>query len=596
MRQPIQQQDYSALLAIQRDLRRSILPSRFEQAQETGPRTLHLGLRTVDGLHWLELSWCVEAPRLFRCPPPTRGKGRSTLAQQCQHGLGGQVLVELHQPPWERLLEFRFAPRPDSPIQRRLVLELMGRHSNIFLLDADSRILSIGRQVRASQSRLRPLASGDLYLPPPPRPLAWPDPAAGPDPWRKAVERSHGSLAEALVASHAGVSPLLARQLCDDARLDPAAPPATLSLQAWETLHGAWQQWLQALAGDALGFRPWRAGYRVWPAAGSQDEPEPSSTFPEARYYGPLLLQQQLQRRQQRLEQTLRQALAREQRHLAQQQQRLQGVDEQGRLQRQAHLLMCRSDGQSLGHRRLHLEDPMGGPGETVVLRPELTLIANAQQRYARVRKLRRSVAAIMPRIATHRLRSTALEDHLALLELHGTETDHHNHVALLEDLEEELGRTGLLRRGGGERQGSRRRRGTATRPLELLSPGGVRLQVGRNSLQNDRIALREARSGDLWFHAQELPGSHVVLKAAEAERVESRDLQAAADLAAHFSRGRGSGRVPVVCAASETLQRIPGAGPGLVRLRGYEVLWGVPCHGAAMVADQRQAAMPSLS
>jgi predicted ribosome quality control (RQC) complex YloA/Tae2 family protein len=103
-----------------------------------------------------------------------------------------------------------------------------------------------------------------------------------------------------------------------------------------------------------------------------------------------------------------------------------------------------------------------------------------------------------------------------------------------------------------------------------------LRLQVGRNHRQNEWISLRQARRGDLWFHAQEIPGSHVVLKASEGPASEA-DLRAAADLAAHFSRGRGNARVPVVMVPTEDLQRLPGAAAGTVRHRGGELFWGEP-------------------
>jgi predicted ribosome quality control (RQC) complex YloA/Tae2 family protein len=99
---------------------------------------------------------------------------------------------------------------------------------------------------------------------------------------------------------------------------------------------------------------------------------------------------------------------------------------------------------------------------------------------------------------------------------------------------------------------------------------------VGRNHRQNDWISLRQARRGDLWFHAQEVPGSHVVLKASEGPAAAA-DVGAAADLAAHFSRGRGNARVPVVMVPTEGLQRLPGSAAGTVRHRGGEILWGQP-------------------
>jgi predicted ribosome quality control (RQC) complex YloA/Tae2 family protein len=107
---------------------------------------------------------------------------------------------------------------------------------------------------------------------------------------------------------------------------------------------------------------------------------------------------------------------------------------------------------------------------------------------------------------------------------------------------------------------------------------------VGRNHRQNEAISLRLARRGDLWFHAQEQPGSHVVLKSSEAAAAGA-DLAAAADVAAHFSRARGNARVPVVMVAVEALQRIPGAVEGTVRHRGGEILWGEPERARAWLA-----------
>ena len=112
-------------------------------------------------------------------------------------------------------------------------------------------------------------------------------------------------------------------------------------------------------------------------------------------------------------------------------------------------------------------------------------------------------------------------------------------------------------------------------------------MQVGRNHRQNDWISLRQACSGDLWFHAQECPGSHVVLKASSG-LADDADLQIATDLAAHFSRAKGNKRVPVVMVPTDQLQRIPGAGPGTVRHRGGEIRWGHPDRAQAQLASGR--------
>ena len=115
---------------------------------------------------------------------------------------------------------------------------------------------------------------------------------------------------------------------------------------------------------------------------------------------------------------------------------------------------------------------------------------------------------------------------------------------------------------------------------------GGL-VMAAADHRQNEWIAFRQARRGDLWFHAQELPGSHVVLKRSTMATDED-DLQCAADLAAHFSRGRANGRVPVVMVPVDELQRIPGTAPGTVRHRGGTVLWGVPERALSLLGAQQ--------
>ena len=146
-----------------------------------------------------------------------------------------------------------------------------------------------------------------------------------------------------------------------------------------------------------------------------------------------------------------------------------------------------------------------------------------------------------------------------------------------LQELRQELDE--LLISQSRNRQKRGRRNQQPPSPLELTTPGGLIVQVGRNHRQNDWISLRQARPGDLWFHAQECPGSHVVLKASNGHAEEA-DLQLAADLAAHFSRARGNQRVPVVMVPTSNLQRIPGAGPGTVRYRDGNLCWAEPDRG----------------
>jgi predicted ribosome quality control (RQC) complex YloA/Tae2 family protein len=217
---------------------------------------------------------------------------------------------------------------------------------------------------------------------------------------------------------------------------------------------------------------------------------------------------------------------------------------------------------------------------------PSRACIDAAQALYRQARKRRRSVAAITPRLEEHQRRLAAFEASLTYLEqIEAEQPDGLAQLAALAgELEEQLGRRAP------NRQARRQAASGQPQPLELRGPGGLPLQVGRNHRQNEWIAFHQARRGDLWFHAQELPGSHVVLKSSEASPSEA-DLQAAADLAAHFSRGRANRRVPVVMVPTSELQRIPGCAPGTVRHRGGEVLWGEPERALTLLAPRPQEA-----
>jgi predicted ribosome quality control (RQC) complex YloA/Tae2 family protein len=568
----IQALDATGLRAVLAELRPALLPSRFEKAQQSDGHTVQLGLRSLHGLPWLELSWLAEAPRLLAIPPPPRQGEGSTLARQLQHGLRGLTLVNLTQQGWERVVELAFAPRPGEPPRRTLVLELMGRHSNLFLLDEDRRVIALAHQVRPNQSRLRPIGTGDPYRPPPPLRGDVPrleEPEAS---WRRRLSLQPLPLRQALTAAYQGISPALVQQLC--AGLSPAAQSGAaagagagagapldgrsvqeLSEADWQALHRRWRHWLEAVETERFRLR-WLSGggWRCWDAGEAQPSAEPPepparTTGPApplnaglALYYASRLGERQRRQRRQSLGRRLEQALERERLEAARQQALLDAIPAGEGLRQQADALLCRPS-------------------------PSRAEIEEAQKLYRRARKLRRSLEQITPRLEAHRQRQEALEASLTFLEQADDE-------AALAALEEECGpQPETPRRSRGDQE---------PQPLELRSPGGLRLQVGRNHRQNEWISLRQARRGDLWFHAQELPGSHVVLKASEAAAAAA-DLQAAADLAAHFSRGRGNRRVPVVMVAVEDLQRIPGATAGTVRHRGGTVLWAEPDRATAL-------------
>ena len=558
--------DLTSLRAVLADLRARLLPSRFEKAQQPDPQTLQLGFRTLRGMIWLELSWKAEVPRLVEITaPPKQGAG-STLAQQIQHGLRQLALTELDQEGFERVVHFQLAPRPGQPPQRTLVLELMGRHSNVLLLDERQRITAIARQVRSHQSRIRPIGTGDAYSPPPALQGIAPRLDEPEQRWRQRLELLPLSLEKAMRSAYQGISPVLAKQLAgedeDAGRARLATSVHALSEREWQMLFQRWQSWLKALETD--GFELLFDGpnsYRVWkpasavpsavPVLEDLSTPEQPLSLRLGEYYATVLQRQDLNRATHDLQKQLKQLRTREEALMADQRAGLEETGAADDLQQQGDALLCQ-------------------------LSPNRETIDRAQKLYGRARKLRRAVPALKERLQHHQSRLVLLEGSETFLEeltgadWDGLEARTQSLLDLREELDDLLAPKRLRRR---RRQGSRR---VDPQPLEIRSQAGLLIQVGRNHRQNDWISLRRARPGDLWFHAQECPGSHVVLKAS-AGFADEEDVTLAADLAAWFSRARGNRRVAVVKAPVEHLQRIAGAALGTVQHKDGEVVWAEP-------------------
>jgi predicted ribosome quality control (RQC) complex YloA/Tae2 family protein len=539
--------DLTTLRAVLWDLRGRVLPSRFEKAQQPCPGTIQLGFRSLQGMVWLELSWQADSPRLTEIEAPPREGAGSTLAQQLQHSLRQLALVKLHQEGFERVVEFHFAPRPGEPIQRVLVLELMGRHSNLLLLDEQRRVIAPGRQVRDHQSRIRPISTGDDYCPPPPLQGHRPDRTERFERWQERLSLIPIPLKKALQQTYQGISPALATQLAESWLTTSVDQ---LKAEQWETLHRRWCRWLEQMELEtfALQTNP-NGSYRVWgenPAATTQD----SLALGLGKFYQERLGQQVLAKAQEELRHKIERWRSKEESELNDQQQRLKATENHAEIQQQADALLS-------------------------LRQPNRDQINEAQKLYKRARKLRRSVAILNERIDHHQQR-------LALI--HGSEGFIEEQLDAMwqDDLARKIGLQELQRElddllaPGEPPQSRRRQKQNQPQPLELTSPSGILVQVGRNHRQNDWISLRQARSGDLWFHAQECPGSHVVLKSSNAPADED-DLQLATDLAAYFSRARGNSIASVVMVPTDQLQRIAGAGPGTVRHGSGEIRWGHP-------------------
>ncbi|MFN5514812.1 MAG: NFACT family protein [Cyanobacteriota bacterium] len=567
--------DYTTLAALCHDLQKDWLPARVEQVHQSDRHTLALALRTLEKRGWLTLSWHPQAARLVLSAPPPKEPDTFTLSEQLRHQLKGLALtvVQMAQ-PWERVVNLQFGPRPGEAPQFHLYGEIMGKYSNLILTDGDNQIITVAHQVGAQQSRVRTVQTGQPYVPPPALLNEKPSLAEFLPSWQERVGLIPGPLGKQLLKTYRGLSPALVGQLLEGAGLDPNRETSSLGVEEWSALFAVWREWLTALDRGTFCVHAWGQGYRVFALTGTETAPAENCHPFIDHYYAQRLGQERFSQ----LRHQLRQTLKSHQTKLSQKQSvfqtRLAEAEDADGARRRADLLMA----------HLHLARPVltqatladFETGETVVipLQPDKSWLQNAQSLYKQHQKLKRAQEKVLPLLE-------AVTTELAYLNQIGISLDQLEDETsaqerqILEDIRDELNEEGYVTLS----HPRRRNKETVFNGSIFLSPSGYELWVGRNNRQNDLLTFRLAGDYDLWFHTQEIPGSHVLLRLPPGAVPEPQDLQSAADISAYFSQARQSEQAPVVYTRPKYVFKPKGAKPGMVVYQRETILWGKPAN-----------------
>ena len=562
--------DLTTLRAALAELQAEWIPARCEGITQRDRDTLVLRLRTLAQRGSLTLAWHPQAARLCLGDPPAREAARSLLGERLRQQLPGLALQAIEPlDPWERVVDLRFAYRPADPTLWHLYAEVLGKHSNAILADAEGTIAAVARPIGAQASGYRVLQAGERYEPPPPLLAAAPSLQEPYERWRERVGLVPGSIQRRLLASYRGLSPGLASVMLAVAGVDAQQSSAELSEQAWQRLFQAWGQWLRAL--EAAQFEPgWtESGYTVLGWAALAPAADVQTLLHQ--YYTAALARQDCQRLHRQLAQTVERWQRKLRQRIANYSERLQQAQAAETDRQQADLLMAYAHACQPGQKAVALPDFETGDPVTVALDPDKTIVQNAQQLYQRHRKRKRARQAVEPLLAAARQELAYLErvgTTLAQLSCDGPERD----LTVLAEIREELHQQRYLRASA-----SRSQPHEASQPDCYRTPSGFEVLVGRNNRQNDRLAFYTASDYDLWFHAQQAPGSHVLLRLPPGAAPDASDLQFSADLAARYSQGEDSDRVPVACTQPQHLNKPKGARPGMVVYTNERALWGNP-------------------
>ncbi|WP_341525512.1 NFACT family protein [Nostoc sp. UHCC 0302] len=565
--------DFTTLTAACSELRANWLPSRTEQVYQRDRYTIAIALRTLKQRDWLEVSWHPQAAHICIGEPPPRTPDTFTFSQQLIHQLGGLALVGIEAiAPWERVIDLQFARRPGESPLYHLYAEIMGKYSNVILTDASNVIITAAHQVSQQQSSVRPIQTGQPYETPPKLTGTIPSLSESQERWQERVSLVPGAIKRQLLKSYSGLSAALLDLMLLAANIAPETTTDTLKPDDWQRLFERWQEWLQAL--ESAKFQPaWtKDGYTVmgWGAVATVKNIQELL----GRYYTDQINQQLFSQLRHQLSQKLNNILAKLRNKAQTFKERLQQSDRADEYRQKADLLMAHLQNWEPGMKEIILADFDTSKPVAIALQPDKNAVQNAQSLYKQNQKLKRARSAVEPLL----LEVQAEIDYLEQVEAAITQIENYQtteDLQALEEIREELISQKYLE--DPEYRNRNTNEAAISNFYRYRTPSGFEVLIGRNNRQNDHLTFRVAGDYDLWFHAQEIPGSHVLLRLEAGTVPEEADLQFVANLAAYHSRARQSDQVPVVYTQPKHVYKPKGAKPGIAIYKQERILWGQP-------------------
>lgn len=496
-----------------------------------------------------------------------------TFCMLLRKHLGGSRITAIRQIQSERILEIdvRTVDEIGMDAHKRLIIEIMGKHSNIVLIDcATGKLIDSIKRVSIDVNRVRQLLPGKLYEYPPSQGKTDFDDLTQAD-CRTIIAVGKANLAKLFLSSVMGISPAVAEnlaQLCENKSDDEAARDAFALVCAMREA---------ITAGSCaptvyLNEENVPVDFHIFPLhayEGYYKKQTFSSVSAMTEYYflhkaGAGLAKQ----KSTDLEKTVHSALQK----LYLKKQRLcediAKAEDSEELRLFGELLTANIHNIKPGAREVTLLNYYDGQEIKIPLDIRHTPAKNAQTYFKKYGKAHTAVKE-----KTLRLEET--EQEIAYLESVTSFIENATAAEELEEIHAELIDSGYLRR----RKNAPQAKNKKPAPYEYRTPSGLRILAGRNNKENDFLTFKSAASRDIWFHTKDIPGSHVILftEGAALEDLSEEDIFAAAAVAAKHSKGKNSENVAVDYVSVKYVKKPNGAKPGMVIFTNNRTVWVNP-------------------
>ena len=554
--------DGITVAAMVQELKNALADGRIAKIAQPEPDELLLTIKTPEGQKRLYISASASLPLIYLTdenkPSPMTAPNFCMLLRK---HIGNGRITGISQPKLERiiLLDIEHLDELGDLCKKQLVIEIMGKHSNIIFCDDQGRIIDSIKHVSAQMSSVREVLPGREYFIP--DTMAKHNPLATNEPsFNQALKEKPMPLGKAIYTSFTGISPVVAEEICYLAGLESGMTAGDLSDDMMAHLYRQFSYYMEDVRQGAFhpviyyeGNAPKEFGaLPLTHYSGLARKEFASISQVLSTYYATKNTLTRIRQKSADLRHVVQTALERNRKKYDLQAKQLRDTQNREKYKVYGELINAYGYNLAPGSKNLTALNYYTGQEVTIPLDPTMTPQENSQKYFAKYNKQKRTFEALSDLI-----QETA--DDIQYLESISNALDIALSEADLAQIKEELIQSGYVRR-----KFTKKKMKLTSKPLHYVSSDGYHMYVGKNNLQNDELTFSFATGNDWWFHAKGAPGSHVIVKS-NGEELPDRTFEEAGRLAAYYSKNRGSDKVEIDYVEKKHVKKPNGAKPGFV-------------------------------
>lgn len=567
------------------ELNETILNGRISKIAQPEADELLLTIKGQKGQQRLLLSAGASLPLIYLTsvnkPGPMTAPNFCMLLRK--HIANGRI-TRIWQPGLERIIHFEVEHYNEMGdlCHKDLILELMGKHSNLIFCDEDQNIIDSIKHVSAQTSSVREVLPGRKYF------IAQTQEKLNPldtseEAFLTGVFSKPMPLSRAIYSTYTGISPVIAEELCHRASLESDQSANSIPELAQIHLYHTFSMMMEDVINSS--FTPCMildehgvpTEFSSIPLTMYHDlETRRSETISEVleQYYAMKNTVTRIRQKSSDLRRIATTALDRCRKKYELQSRQLKDTEKREKYRVYGELLHTYGYNAAPGAKKLEALNYYTNEMITIPLDETLTAQENAQKYFDKYGKLKRTYEALSEHIQETQAEITQLESICTFMDLALSEED-------LVQVKEELIEAGYIRR-----KYTGKKIKITSRPFHYISSDGFDMYVGKNNYQNDELTFKMASGNDWWFHAKGAPGSHVIVKTGGKE-LPDRTFEEAARLAAWYSRNRNSEKVEIDYIEKKHVKKPNGAKPGfVVYYTNYSMMIDSDIAGIRLVSD----------